>query len=250
MRFTDEMLMAYADGELDPVTRGAIEDAMSRDPALARAVDRHRAMAERVRGAYGHVLEEPVPERLAALATGTADAPAPVTELATRREERSTRAGQWRLPAWAAAAASLAVGLFVGFFLAREPTVPYAERDGALVARGALDAALTTQIATAGGNRGVHVGISFRDRDGDYCRTFHLQREASVAGLACRRGEGWTLEVLAATPVVDGELRTAAAMPLPVLQAVDASIDGEPLDAAAEAAARDAGWRNARNVAE
>jgi hypothetical protein len=35
-----------------------------------------------------------------------------------------------------------------------------------------------------------------------------------------------------------------------VLQAVDASIDGEPRDAAAEAAARDAGWRNARNVAE
>ena len=77
-----------------------------------------------------------------------------------------------------------------------------------------------------------------------------MQREASVAGLACRRGEDWTLEVLAAAPVAEGEVRTAAAMPLPVLQAVDAAIDGEPLDAAAEAAARDAGWRNARNVAE
>jgi hypothetical protein len=32
-------------------------------------------------------------------------------------------------------------------------------------------------------------------------------------------------------------------MPLAVMHAVDASIDGEPLDAAAEAAARDAGWR-------
>jgi hypothetical protein len=38
-------------------------------------------------------------------------------------------------------------------------------------------------------------------------------------------------------------LRTAAAMPMSVLQAVDASIDGEPLDAAAEERARDAGWR-------
>jgi hypothetical protein len=39
-------------------------------------------------------------------------------------------------------------------------------------------------------------------------------------------------------------------MPAPVLRAVDATIDGEPLDAKAEAAARDAGWRNAANVAE
>jgi hypothetical protein len=32
-------------------------------------------------------------------------------------------------------------------------------------------------------------------------------------------------------------------MPLTVLHAIDARIAGEPLDAAAEAAARDAGWR-------
>jgi hypothetical protein len=248
MKFTDEMLMAYADGELDSVTRGAIEEALAGDPALARAVERHRAMAARVRGAHGSVLDEPVPERLATLVAGTAAAP--VSGLATRLGERGSRAGQWRLPAWAAAAASLVVGLFVGFFLAREPAVPYAESGGALVARGALDTALTSQLATAGGMRGVRVGISFRDRDGDYCRTFHLQREASLAGLACRRGKGWTLEVLAPAPAGHGELRTATAMPLPVLQAVDAAIDGEPLDAAAEAAARDAGWRNTENVAE
>lgn len=248
MKFTDEMLMAYADGELEADTRAEIEEAMARDPALARAVERHRAMAERVRGAYRDVLDEPVPERLAALVAkpGTA----PVADLATRRGERSARASRWRLPAWAAAAASLAVGIFVGILVAREPAAPYAESGGDLVARGALDAALTSQLATAGGSHGVHVGISFRDRDGNFCRTFQLPRGASVAGLACRRGEGWKLEVLAAAPHVDGELRTAAAMPLPVLQAVDAAIDGEPLDAAAEAAARDAGWRNARNVAE
>lgn len=248
MKFTDEMLMAYADGELEAVARAEIEEAMARDPALARAVERHRAMAERIGGAYGDVLDEPVPERLLALAAKPATAP--VADLATRRRERSTRAARRHLPAWAAAAASLAVGLFVGIFVAREPAAPYAESGGDLVARGALDAALTSQLATAGGSHGVHVGISFRDRDGGYCRTFQLQHGASVAGLACRRGEAWKLEVLAAAPHVDGDLRTATAMPLPVLQAVDATIDGEPLDATAEAAARDTGWRNARNVAE
>lgn len=248
MKFTDEMLMSYADGELEAAARAEIEEAMARDPALARAVEHHRAMAERIGVAYRDVLDEPVPERLLALAAKPTATP--VADLASRHAERSTRAGRWRLPAWAAAAASLVVGLFVGIFVARESAAPYAESGGDLVARGALDAALTSQLATAGGSHGVHVGISFRDRDGGYCRTFQLQDGASVAGLACRSGEGWKLEVLAAAPAVDGELRTAAAMPLPVLQAVDAAIDGEPLNAAAEAAARDAGWRNARNVAE
>jgi hypothetical protein len=49
--------------------------------------------------------------------------------------------------------------------------------------------------------------------------------------------------VLAAAPAREGELRAAAAMPIAVLRAVDTRIAGEPLDAVAEAAARDAGWR-------
>jgi hypothetical protein len=119
-----------------------------------------------------------------------------------------------------------------------------------LVARGALDRALTTELASLPEDSGVSIGISFRDHDGDYCRTFHMHREASVSGLACRSGDDWRLEVLAAAPVHTGELRPAAAMPLAVLHAVDAAIEGEPLDAGAEAKARDAGWRNARNMAE
>ncbi len=51
------------------------------------------------------------------------------------------------------------------------------------------------------------------------------------------------VRVLAEAPSSAGELRTAAPMPMAVLQAVDASIAGEPLDAAAEEKARDAGWR-------
>jgi hypothetical protein len=39
-------------------------------------------------------------------------------------------------------------------------------------------------------------------------------------------------------------------MPIAVLRAVDAAIDGDPLDAEAEAVARDADWRNPRNMAE
>jgi hypothetical protein len=249
MKFPDEMLMAYADGELDLVARAEIEAAMARDPEVARAVERHRATAARIRGAYEGVLAEPVPDRLASLVSGTGGAP--IVDLAARRSARRLEAGPLRLPAWAALAASLAVGLFVGMLLMREPAASFASVDGVLVARGELDTALDSQLASAAaGTSVVRIGLSFRNRDGDYCRTFQLQRDASLAGLACRSGGAWQLQVLAAAPAREGEVRSAAAMPIAVLRAVDAAIDGDPLDAEAEAAARDADWRNPRNMAE
>jgi len=249
VQLSDETLMAYADGELDLVARAEIEAAMARDPEVARAVERHRAAAAQIRGAYDGVLAEPVPGRLAALVAQPIAAP--IVDLAERREARQPAAVRTRLPAWAAMAASLAVGVFVGILSTREPVAPYAGVDGVLVARGELDAALDSQLASGAVDAtGVRIGLSFKDRDGDYCRTFHLQQEVSVAGLACRSGEDWHLQVLAAEPAREGELRPAAAMPVAVLHAVDAVIDGEPLDAAAEAAARDRHWQNAPEVAE
>ncbi len=250
MRFSDEMLMAYADGELDLVARAEIEAAMALDPKVAEAVERHRVLAARVQSAYASVLDEPVPERIAGLVAEPVSAA--IVELAPRRALRDAPAmpGGYRLPPWAALAASVAIGFFVGVLLMRGPAAPYEETASGLVARGGLDEALTSQLASAPGDADVRVGISFRDRDGDYCRTFHMHRESPVAGLACRSGEEWKLQVLAAATAQPGELRPAAAMPMAVLHAVDAAIDGAPLDAAAESAARDAGWRKAANVAE
>lgn len=247
MKFSDETLMAYADGELQPAERAEVEAAMAQDPAVARAVERHRALAARVRGAYDDVLAEPVPARLASLVAGSDST---VTDLATRRRREGAAAGSRPLPGWIALAASVTLGLFAGLFLARSPRAPFAVEDGALIAQGALDSTLSAGLASAPGTGEIRIGISFRSRDGDYCRTFHLQQEAPLAGLACRHGDAWRLEVLAAATAQEGGLRPAAAMPIAVLRAVDATIEGEPLDSAAEIAARDAGWRNAAGVAE
>jgi len=241
MKFSDEMLMAYADGELDLVARAEIEEAMAHDPAIARAVERHRALASRLAAAYGGVLKEPIPERLAALVASPE--PARVDELAARREARRIAVGRWQLPAWSAMAASVLVGLFVGMLLMRGPAPPYEESRDGLIARGVLAEGLATRLASASDESPVRIGTTFRDHQGRYCRSFVLQQEATTAGLACRSGDAWKVEVLAAAPPARGELRTAAAMPIAVLQAVDARIAGEPLDAAQEAAARDREWR-------
>jgi hypothetical protein len=241
MKFSDEMLMAYADGELDLVARAEIEAAMAQDPEIARIVERHRALAAKLRSAYDGVLGEPVPERLATLASAPVESR--IVGLAARRAERTVAPGRWRLPAWSAAAASLVVGVLVGLLIARAPSSPYEETAAGLLARGELAEELTSQLASGPGASRVRIGTSFRDHAGGYCRAFHYESETATAGLACRSGDDWKIEVLAAAPAREGELRAAAAMPIAVLRAVDTRIAGEPLDAVAEAAARDAGWR-------
>lgn len=235
---TNEMLMAFADGELEGPERTTVEAAMAADPELARAVERHRALRARLAGAWDDVLAEPVPAQLAAvLAAPATTAAAPVVDLASRRAPRRLAP-----PVWLAAAASLAVGVSVGLFVLRGGEEPFGTEGGVLVAQGALAQALDHRLAAEGMTAGVRLGLSYRDRQGTYCRTFSLEDGVPLAGLACRAGEGWQLRVLAASEPA-GEVRTASAMPQAVLSTVDAAIAGEPLDAAAEAAARDAGWR-------
>jgi hypothetical protein len=241
MRFSDEMLMAYADGELDLVACAEIEAAMAKDPAVARAVERHRLLAGRIHTAYDGVLEEPVPADLAALVADPEDAR--VVELASARAARRIAVGNWRLPAWTAIAASMLLGLFVGLLLFRGSSGPYEETDRGLLARGELAEGLATELASAPGHSKVRIGVSFRNREGNFCRSFTYEREAPIAGLACHSGEDWKIRVLAETPASSGELRAAASMPMAVLQAVDVSIAGQALDAAAEEKAREAGWR-------
>jgi hypothetical protein len=247
MRFSDEMLMAYADGELDLVARAEVEAAMAVDPAVARAVERHRAMAATLRKAYEPVLDEPVPPALAALA-GDEEAIEAV-ELAAARGRRMS-IGRFDLPAWAAMAAAVLVGLFVGILLTRGGGSPYEETAAGLVARGELADGLETALASAPGGSNVAIGVSFLSRDGRYCRSFVFRHGTAVAGLACRQRDDWKLEVLADAPVEDGELRPASSPPAPVARTIDTMIAGEPLDARRESDARAAGWRIAPNRAE
>ncbi len=98
---TDADVNAYVDGQLAPVRVPAVEDAIARDPALATRVAELRAQNAALRDALDPWLDEALPARLVAATAG----PAP-----------RARA----VPAWlgmaAAAAASLVVGVGIGWF--------------------------------------------------------------------------------------------------------------------------------------
>jgi hypothetical protein len=234
--FSDEVLMAYADGELEPAMRAAVDAAIASDPEVAQRVSRHRALRERLRAAYGPVLDEPMPERLIAAAR------AQPKVVALRRRPASVRTFGWQ---WGALAASVLLAAIIAPLIYRRGTLPVVMQDGRLLARGALAQALTEQLASAQRPADpVQVGISYLARSGEYCRTFAL-RAASLGGVACRAAGEWRVQVLAQSAATAGSTAyrpAASALPGAVLAAVDAEISGEPLDARAEALARSRGW--------
>jgi hypothetical protein len=264
MNLSDEVLMAYADGELDSRTRAEVERAMDADPQIARRVAEHQALRATLHTTYDKVLEEPIPDRLLATARGRVSsdkrgvdngrAIRAVPDRATDnviplRRKPSARQLQ-PVPYWGAIAASFVVGALAWHFGAELISpAPVAERNGQLLASGALDRALSTQLVKdQDAQSAVQIGVSFHSKDGSYCRTFQLQGGNNLAGLACRQQDNWRLDVLAqseAGPTGRPEFRPAASsLPAAIAQAVDQAIAGEPLDAEAEAHARANHWRS------
>jgi hypothetical protein len=218
MSITDPMLMAYADGELDAADRKVVEDAIAADASLAAALARHQALRQALAGAFNPVIEEPVPQRLLEAVTAHA-----------------TKSAAPRL--WLPLAACLVVGLVLGAGLPR-PTLIGPD----MAAHGALGKALERQTA-ADGQAGavIRIGLTFREKDGGrFCRTFQAK---AMAGLACREGAGWRVRMAVPDQVQSGDFRTAGGLPSVLMDQVQATVDGPPLDAAGERAALATHWR-------
>jgi anti-sigma factor RsiW len=244
MTFSEETLGAYADGELDAATRAAVETAMASDPQLAQRIAAQRALRARLEQAFAPVLSEPVPERLLAGARSASAGQRPSNGSALQPRPRA----RWSWPQWGAIAAGLVIGALLGPLLWRSPAggTPIDTRGGRMLANGRLEQALSEQLAsTQPAGAPVQIGISFRARSGAYCRTFVMQDESRLAGLACRDRNAWRVETLARTesgPAGAGWRPAGSALPPAVAGTLDGLIAGEPLDAAAEAAARASGW--------
>lgn len=248
MTFPDEVLMAYADGELDARTRAAVEAAMASDPDIAHRIAQHKALRGRVHSAFNRVVDEPVPAHILTVVRGKKPAAGPRKDNVVPLRRRPTR--QWTWPQWTAIAASLIVGVIGGrlTFVGSRAQVPIVMRDGQIMAAGALAVALSDRLAANQPAAGaVRLGVSFRSKSGGYCRTFTLRQPAALGGLACRAADGWQVSVLARAQSPGGEpgayRQAASPMPPAVIAAVSDRIAGEPLGAQAEAAARARHWQ-------
>ncbi len=250
MNIDEAQLMAYVDGELDAAAAARMEAAMATDPRLAARVQRHLALRARLGAAYAGVLDEAVPARLANLVPGTAAGAAAGSGHAPRVAPPASlrrRRPRWSAREWAAMAACVLLGVLLARVLPLAPDTGPGGRlvDAAMLARGDLVHALDERLAADPEAGRIVTGLSFRELDGRYCRSFGLDDPQPLAGLACREEERWRVVALVeAQTVPAGELRQAAStLPASLLAEIDVRIEGDPLDAEQERAARDSGWR-------
>jgi hypothetical protein len=247
MQFSDETLMAYADGEVDAETRRQIEAAMASDPTIAERVAKHHALRSDLGAAFGGVLDEPVPSRLldAANSSPAGSRSATVTDLGAARaaKEDGKSPKTWSWPQWAAIAASLLIGVIAGRSeLDRDDPGMFASSSDGIVASGELSAALSDQLSGAAPNERVSIGLSFRSKGGNYCRSF---KAGVAAGFACREDEQWRVRALSepGANTTGGEYRMAGSeLPPAVVTAIDDVMEGDALDRKQELEARERGW--------
>jgi hypothetical protein len=245
MNYSDEVLMAYVDGELDGKLRIELDQAIATEPELAARVRAYEALRGQVRAGFEPILEEVVPDRLLRAVRSPSGHRPGVSAVPTHRKPVALHA--WSQ--WGALAAGLILGAIIWRFSDEWSTSNWiTQRGGRLTATGSLARALTEQLASEQSSTdSVQIGITIRSKAGAYCRTFTVRDASAVAGLACREGKDWTLQVLARTEAPQtqtGRYRQAASgVPDVVLQAAQAISRGEPLDAQAETAAKSRQWQ-------
>lgn len=253
---TDE-LAAYADGQLSGEAEARVAAAIAADPALGARLEAEQRLRATLKRALDPVLDEPVPEDLtlmiAAFAADEMEAdmtdalpphePAPVLDLAVARRKREAARAATRWPAWpgwptgGAIAASLVLGVLVGTQFAANG--PVTQKDGKLVASGALAKGLETQLAAAD-DGDLKIFASFQRGGGDFCRAFD---DGSTSGIACKNRGDWVLErTFASGGSQASEYRQAGSSEGELMTAAQAMAKGDALDPAQEKAAQARGW--------
>jgi len=227
----EEKFFAWLDGELDAAQAAEVEARVAADPRLSRLADQHRALGAQLRGAFDPIAAAPAPERLQAALPPRAE----LVDFAARKRARMPS-----LPQWAATAATLAVGLFVGTMMPQRGNAPLEVQAGKLYAASDLSRALDTRLASAPAGD-VRIGLTFRAKGGEICRSFV---GPAASGLACRKDGRWQVRGMFAAPEGQtGNYRMATGMDPNLAALVGSAMAGEPFDAAAEKAAKDKGWR-------
>lgn len=270
----DEVLMAYADGELTPEESQTLERMLRRDPVLRARVEPFIRTREHLASAFDGTLHEPVPERLVA-AIRRASPPARLS-LADTSAGSSVRdilraafallapAGFSFTPALAAGVTALVVtGAAIGWMAgsASVPSSLIAASGADLVATGALARALEANPSGAAARTDephttVVPVLSFNTADGTVCREYRIrsaEADRDFAGLACRNADGvWHVAQHVQTPKQataqsDGTYQTATGANVPAVDAmVETMMSGEALGADDEAKLLGSGWRGSR----
>lgn len=206
-RFTDEQLMALADGQCPPAEAEVIAHAVTADPALKARLAAFEQSRRALRAAFDARRNEPIPDRL-------------LETLARSRAPVAPRARRFFYPTALAASVVVGIALSLAYWMPRNATtiLPAPELLAALESTPSGVPFATT----LGGTRHEVVPVrTLRLDDGSWCREFDFAEVADGAarsrrGVACRElGGSWAMRaVLSAAAVAsrgpDAKYRTAS----------------------------------------
>ncbi|MGX9120115.1 anti-sigma factor family protein [Mesorhizobium sp. BHbsci] len=210
--FSDEILMRFADGELDPETVARIEQAMEIDDRLVTRVAMFIETRAQAQAALKPLLDEPVPEKLVAAVEQMIEARRAVEKAASAlpfgggRIAAPPSRSHWRLPIAASLAAAV-VGALTGYWAAGTNE----RRQGGLWVAGVIRPALAQALETVESGKEIRLaGISdrfraiatFRNNSQDLCREFEVdsQDRSTVVSVACRSGDEWRVSFAVVAP--------------------------------------------------
>jgi hypothetical protein len=273
---SDEVLMAYADGVLDPAERDAVEAVLQKHPECRQKVEKFRATLSPLQSLFSASIGidhlAPLIDRIRHADLAPAQAPvrpAAVRQLPQARPARAPR-HPWHqhYPMALAASLALLIGAALGSLLHPKAvsSVPTAHfigvSEGRLTAQGPLQDLLEHTARgipvraefAGGGTWELEATFTFRSIGQQPCRRYELRSMARehFAGFACRDGDGqWAVQAhakLDATPVNPGT--TFAPASGPSVDAADVALEaaigavsgGKLYPEAEEKAALVAGW--------
>ncbi|WP_262267929.1 hypothetical protein [Microvirga yunnanensis] len=242
LHLSDEILMAFADGELEEPTAAAIAKAMAEDPVVARRILEFQQSRRLTRSALADALMSDVPAQLRSAVSAqinayeaAAGAPSEPRAKAPWSERlRSNQAFRQMALAASVAAIALALGYFAGWRSRPEAHGLLARLESPVLHR-ELDKTSSGRDVDLPFGR-LRVISTYRLADGSLCREFRLHAPAeSAEAVACRDGE-WKPTFALATPVnQDAYVPSGGGDPTAAyLQTIGA---GEPLADEAEAKA-------------
>lgn len=241
MGITDQLLMAYVDGELAPDLAALILSRLETEPDLLTRIEEHQRLRRQLSALYSPVMSEPLPPNLTALLTKEGAAAA----IPLRRPVQSSSLLNRIGGAWAALpmAAALLVGVGVSEALHSGDTITRS-RDGGLLAAGPLARSLEHDLAADKAGPGAKIMASFQDRDGRYCRVF--QGAGPQDGVACKETGRWRVVAMAASAAAaqqQGYRQASSALAPSVAAAVDQLQSAGALTPEEERQARAGQWR-------
>lgn len=266
---SDEILMSYADGMLDPAERARVAAALAGDAEAARRLKVFELTRDRLAQAYRPVAEAAVPRHLADLVRSF-----PVSE--ARAQPRGAVAGGSSIVealkslfmprglglagAFAYTLTFLAGAGATWLALGRAPqgAVPThlaVTADGRIGAAGALAAALERTLSVAPGVPGadsahgpVSLESTFKSAHG-YCRQYNLAATpgSRLSGIACREADGrWIIQAQLPAAVqkraADGPV--VASAPGEIVTLVERMSTADALSREDEAERIARGWRD------